>query len=71
MNRNWQKQYPKNIPFEIPSVGEKSLVELYESSCKSFNDKTAFTSMGREISYKELAELSRIFASYLQYDLAI
>ncbi len=69
MKKSWQQHYPDGVPFEIPHIKEESLTELFDESCKSYQDKIAFSSMGSCISYKELSVLVNRFAVYLQYEL--
>jgi long-chain acyl-CoA synthetase len=44
----------------------RTLVEVFAESCKSFADKNAFTCMDRTLSYADLDRLSGQFAAYLQ-----
>jgi long-chain acyl-CoA synthetase len=45
---------------------DRTLVEVFSESCKSFADKNAFTCMDRTLSYADLDRLSGSFAAYLQ-----
>jgi long-chain acyl-CoA synthetase len=42
------------------------LVALMQDSFRRFSDRTAFSFMGRDMSYAELDDLSQVFAAYLQ-----
>lgn len=44
----------------------RTLVEVFAESCKSYADKNAFTCMERTLTYGELDRLSGCFAAYLQ-----
>ena len=44
----------------------RTLVEVFAESCKSYADKNAFTCMGRTLTYADLDRLSGQFAAYLQ-----
>lgn len=44
----------------------RTLVEVFSGSCKSFADKNAFTCMDRTLTYADLDRLSGRFAAYLQ-----
>jgi long-chain acyl-CoA synthetase len=44
----------------------RTLIEVFSESCKSFADKNAFTCMDRTLSYADLDRLSGCFAAYLQ-----
>lgn len=44
----------------------RTLIEVFSESCKSFADKSAFTCMDRTLTYADLDRLSGRFAAYLQ-----
>lgn len=67
----WLKHYPKGVPHEINPDQYASIVELMEESFKKFAAKPAYANMGKQITFKELDDLSRNFASYLQNDLGL
>lgn len=69
MKKSWQQHYPKGVPLEIPPIKEQTLAELFDGSCKLYQDKIAFSSMGSNISFKDLSILVNRFALYLQYEL--
>ncbi len=62
----WQDKYPEGVPTEISTGSYTSIIDVFESSCKKFADKPAFSNMGKTISYQELYDLSSDFAAYLQ-----
>ncbi|MGH8285249.1 MAG: AMP-binding protein [Steroidobacteraceae bacterium] len=66
MDKFWLKSYPQGVPAEIDPNEFRSLKELVETSCAKFADYTAFVQMGRSMSYRELDDLSRGFAAWLQ-----
>src|SRR5215471_8210154 len=66
MDRIWLKSYPPDVPAEIDPSKLRSLRELQERSCASFADKIAYVQMGRSVTYRELDEMSRAFAAWLQ-----
>jgi long-chain acyl-CoA synthetase len=68
MEKIWLKSYPKGVPAEIDPASYGSLTELVEQSFAQYADGTAFVQMGRELSYRELEEKSRAFASWLQHE---
>ncbi len=65
MEKIWLKNYPPNIPTEIPPL-DKSLIQLFESACGEFKSQPAFISFNRTLSYKGLQEKSLHLAGYLQ-----
>ena len=43
-----------------------SMVEMMEESFRKYADRPAYSFMGKELTYKQIDELSRAFAVYLQ-----
>lgn len=66
MEKIWLKSYAMGVPAEIAPSRYPSLVAMVEESFSRFAEKTAYISMGRELSYSELDRLSKNFAAYLQ-----
>ncbi len=62
----WYKAYPKDVPHEIDPTKYSSIVEILEKSMEEYKDLPAFENMGKSLSYGQIDELSRNFASYLQ-----
>jgi long-chain acyl-CoA synthetase len=67
----WLKNYPAGVSKEIKLYEYKSILELFELSCKKYNDRIAFENMGVTMTYGRLDELSRNFAAYLQEELGL
>ncbi len=65
-SRPWLTSYPSGVPEQINPDQYASAVELIDGACARFAEKSAFTSMGRTITYAEYERLSRDFAAYLQ-----
>lgn len=66
MKRIWLKNYQAGVPAEINIDEHTSLADLFLQSCEKFKPKIAYQNFGAEISYQQLAALSRNFAAYLQ-----
>jgi len=66
MSRPWLSAYPDGVSADIDTSTYSSLVELMQDSFKRFGDRSAFSFMGRDVSYAELDRLSQVFAAYLQ-----
>ncbi|MCM2472660.1 long-chain fatty acid--CoA ligase [Rhizobium sp. CG5] len=62
----WLSSYPETIPAELPPLHHSSLGALFEDSCAKFANRTAFSSMGRAMSFRELETQSRKIAAWLQ-----
>jgi long-chain acyl-CoA synthetase len=62
----WFDKYPEGVAKEINLYDYKSIVDLFEVSCKKYADRAAFESMGVALTYAEVDRLSRDFAAYLQ-----
>ncbi len=64
--RPWLKHYPEGVPADIDPSQYPSLVALIEDSFKKYADRTAYSFMGKDVSYAETDEQSRALAGYLQ-----
>jgi len=64
--RPWLNIYPSGIPANIDADQYPNLVEYTKVMSEKYGKKPAFASMGKEISYKELDNLSTNFGAYLQ-----
>ena len=65
-DRIWLNSYPPGVPADIEPGAYASLVHLMEESFEKFADKTAYSFMGRDVSFGQTDTLSRQFAAYLQ-----
>src|SRR5687768_8607125 len=65
-DRPWLSSYPQGVAADIDASRYPSLVALMEESFSKFADRTAYSFMGKDMSYGEVDKLSRAFASYLQ-----
>jgi long-chain acyl-CoA synthetase len=66
MDRIWLNSYPPHIPADIDPSRLRTLKELLEKTCSEHADKIAFVQMDTELTYRQLDELSRAFAAWLQ-----
>ncbi|HZV53329.1 MAG TPA: long-chain-fatty-acid--CoA ligase [Rhodocyclaceae bacterium] len=66
MDRIWLQSYPASTPAEIGPLKDSSLAELMENACRRYDDKAAYLSMGKSLSYAELDRLSLEYAGWLQ-----
>ena len=66
MEKVWLQSYPPTVPAEIGPLTDSSLSDLMESACKRYQDKAAYLSMGKSLSYTELDRLAGEFAGWLQ-----
>ena len=64
--RIWLKHYPEGVPADIDASQYPSLVALMDESFKKFADRTAYSFMGKDVSYAETDAQSRAMAGYLQ-----
>ena len=64
--RPWLSSYPQGVPADIDPSQYSSLVALMEESFAKYADRTAYSFMGKDISYAETDKQSRAFAGYLQ-----
>lgn len=67
----WFKRYPEGIPQEISLYEYNSITEIFDKSCVKYKDRVAFENMGATLTYRQVDELSRDFAAYLQKGLGL
>ncbi|MGJ7503396.1 long-chain-fatty-acid--CoA ligase [Variovorax sp. ZT5P49] len=65
-DRPWLSSYPQGVPADIDASQYPSLVALMEESFTKYADRTAYSFMGKDISYAETDKQSKAFAGYLQ-----
>ncbi len=65
-DRPWLASYPEGVPADIDASHYPSLVALMEESFTRYAERTAYSFMGKDMSYGEVDRLSRSFAAYLQ-----
>jgi long-chain acyl-CoA synthetase len=66
MNKPWLVQYPAGVPADIDHRQFASLKDMLATSCVRFADLPAYQSMGATMTYRQLDEDSRAFATWLQ-----
>lgn len=66
MEKVWYKFYDELVPEEIDPDSYSSIVEIFEKSIFKYRDKKAIRNFGKALSFSQLEEKSRHFASYLQ-----
>lgn len=73
MDKIWIKNYQVGIPATIEDQMEKygSIPEILEESFKNYTNKKAFHCMGKDLTYGEVDQQSRKFASYLENNLGL
>ena len=65
--RPWLAQYPAGIPANINAEQYPQLIDYIRDAYKKYGSKPAFSSMGKDLSYKELDRMSTAFGAYLHY----
>jgi long-chain acyl-CoA synthetase len=65
-DRPWLSAYPPGVPADIDATIYPSLVALMEESFGKFADRTAYSFMGKEVSFGQTDRLSQHLAAYLQ-----
>jgi long-chain acyl-CoA synthetase len=64
--RPWLASYPGVVKPEIGPIEYASIGDMMVKSCETFGSRSAFTCMGKTISFTELEEQSRHFGAFLQ-----
>ncbi|KLR57051.1 long-chain-fatty-acid--CoA ligase [Diaphorobacter sp. J5-51] len=65
-DRPWLSAYPPGVPSDIDPTQYASLVQLMEQAFRDYADRTAYSFMGKEVSFRETDTLSRQLGAYLQ-----
>ncbi|MGD9773932.1 long-chain-fatty-acid--CoA ligase [Diaphorobacter sp.] len=65
-DRPWLSAYPQGVPADIDATQYASLVQLMEQAFRDYADRTAYSYMGKEITFRETDTLSRQLGAYLQ-----
>jgi long-chain acyl-CoA synthetase len=66
LNPVWLKSYPEGVPADIDPSQYSSLVGLLEESFSKYADRTAYSFMGKEMSFAQADQESLGLAAYLQ-----
>lgn len=66
MEKVWLNEYSEGVPHEIDLSRYRSLKEIIEESCGRYRDLPAFINMGKTLTFGEIDQKSRYFATYLQ-----
>ena len=74
--RPWLAQYPKDVPHTIQDLGFKNVPELLADASTKYGSQVAFTQvmpngMNGSLTYKQVDELSDVFARYLREELKL
>src|SRR5450830_802790 len=65
-DRIWLNSYPQGVPADLDTSQYPSLVALLEESFKKYAGRTAYSFMGKDVTYGQTDSLSQAFAAYLQ-----
>lgn len=71
MSKPWLTSYGDSIPEHVEVSADSSVTKIFERAFESYKDRTAFVSLGAELSFAEVDQLSRDFAAYLQNELGV
>lgn len=71
MEKPWLSSYQEGVPHTINEKEYSSIVDIIETSFTKFKDRPAFSCMGKGLTFGEVDELSKKFASFLQNNLKL
>lgn len=73
MEKIWVKNYQSGVPESVDSEIQKyhSIPEILDEAFTKFKSNPMFTCMGKTLTYAEIDEQSKAFASYLQNELKL
>lgn len=64
--RPWLKNYPKGVPANIDADEYPQLIDMVEEAFQKYAQLTAFSCMGKELTYEKIDKLSAQFGAYLR-----
>jgi len=67
MNKIWLKSYPPHVPETVDVAQLRTIKQLLEETCAKHAERIAYVFMGATFTYRQLDELSRAFAAWLQH----
>ncbi|MGR6432144.1 long-chain-fatty-acid--CoA ligase [Rhizobium sp. PAMB 3174] len=62
----WLASYPEGVPAEIPPLAFQSLGDFFDAHVAKYAARTAFTNMGKDLTFSDLDASSRRVAAWLQ-----
>ena len=65
-DRPWLGSYPSGVPADIDPSQYSSLVALMDESFSRHADRTAYSFMGKDVTFGQTDALSKSLAAYLQ-----
>ena len=65
-SRPWLASYPDVVKPEIPAIEDASIGDMMVKSCAKFGSRSAFTSMGKSLTFTQLEDQSKHLAAYFQ-----
>jgi len=71
MEKPWLKSYPPGVPETIDEPDYLSLADFLEKMAARYRERPALSNLGRTLTYAELEELSRHFATFLTRGLGL
>jgi len=63
--RPWLKNYPQEVPANINADTYPNLISLMEETFKKYGKKSAFSCMGKELTFEQIDKMSVQFGAYL------
>ena len=71
MTKSWFNNYPANVAHDIDLNRHSSLIDLFQHSTTKYQQQTAYSNFGTELTFEQVDELSQYFAAFLQSNLQI
>src|SRR5690606_35539765 len=62
----WKDKYPSGIATDIDPDEYPNVQAVLKQSCERFGNKSAFSNLGKTLTYGEMYALSGAFAAFLQ-----
>ncbi len=70
-SKPWLASYPENVNAEIDLSRYQSIMSILDDAVVRFKDLKAYSNLGVDLTYEEVDDLSKRFASFLQNELKL
>ncbi|MCW8864682.1 MAG: AMP-binding protein [Colwellia sp.] len=71
MTKPWFTNYPESVAHEVDLNRYASLVDLLHQTTNKYQQQTAYSNFGAELSFEQIDNLSRDFAAFIQNKLKV
>lgn len=71
MTKIWHKNYDPGVPTNVDTTEFRNVPDILEHAFRKFTNRPSFHNMGTTLTFGQIDQLSRRFASFLQHELGL